>query len=60
MFTCGLLRSNFSLAMFLYPQRQNLFTSQLETNRHHHRRKKSRQILERGTGFEPATITLEE
>jgi hypothetical protein len=48
--------------MFLYPQRQNLFTSfsQLETNRHHHRRKNSRQILERGTGFEPATITLEE
>src|SRR5712692_2050904 len=42
MFTCGLLRSNFSFAIVCYPQCA------------HHT-----QSLERGTGFEPATIGLE-
>src|ERR1700686_5680865 len=48
MFTCGLLRSNFSVAMFLYPLLQSFCTSPTSKR------------LERGTGFEPATITLEE
>jgi hypothetical protein len=49
MFTCGLLRSNFSFAMFLCPLRQPVTNGCAVL-----------QILERGTGFEPATITLEE
>src|SRR5580704_15122808 len=49
MFTCGLLRSNFSFAMFLCPLRQPLKNGCAVL-----------QILERGTGFDPATITLEE
>jgi hypothetical protein len=51
---CGLLRSNFSLAIFLYPLRQ-VFSSAEVLPSHRPLLK-----LERGTGFEPATITLEE
>src|SRR5258705_13371954 len=54
MFTCGLLRSNFSLAIFFCPLRQILLF-QLQTLRRWFTK-----FLERGTGFEPATITLEE
>src|SRR5260370_40536855 len=48
MFTCGLLRSNFSLAIFLCPLLQIFCVSPTS------------KTLERGAGFEPATITLEE
>jgi hypothetical protein len=51
---CGLLRSNFSLAIFLCPLRQ-VFSSARILRRH-----SLLLNLERGTGFEPATITLEE
>ncbi len=46
MFTCGLLRSNFSFAIFA-------LCAGLQPAA-------ALQNLERGTGFEPATITLEE
>jgi hypothetical protein len=48
MFTCGLVRSNFSFAICPHPHAQANF------------RNRPGQTLERGTGFEPATITLEE
>src|SRR3954467_4960541 len=54
MFTCGLFRSNFSLAIFLCPQRSDLTETRFYFDCY------SLQTLERGTGFEPATITLEE
>src|SRR2546422_2410300 len=47
MFTCGFDRSNFSFAIAHYP-RYALFNSFKSL------------FLERGTGFEPATIALEE
>ena len=53
-FTCGLLRSNFSLAATIRPTVGHIYflmrTPELATDL---------ESLERGTGFEPATIGLE-